>query len=569
MSSPAVSAPDRRLWLLSPGATFNGVDFAETDPDRRGHLDIHFINRVRISGTLARDRPPVTLTAPGLPEVIAHPIRDGISWSTDTTGRPVLHVAADIPDVPARWMLAVRSGRIDPCFQSAVVTVAGPDGGMDGAGMDCSAPASACTTTAGPAVPIDYLAKDFASFCQALSDFSAARYPQWVERSEADFGVMLMEALSALADELSYLQDRVAAEATLDTATQRLSLVQHARLVDYEPTPPLAATAVIQVDVAEPLSGLIQCQAIGDQTVAVSFAAGTDLPGLTAATAGALAAAPASSLDPRWNRYADAAGSVAQLVPYLWDQSAWCLPRGATSMWIAGHGHGFYPGQALLIDTAGAAAGDPPLREIVRLTGATEDDDPVQAQNVTQVRWADGLSDDHDLTRTLVAGNLVPAVQGRIMTEMFAIPGGEMPAGETPLPLATVRADHSGSPVHCLYTLSGNLAWQLIPAPDGGPAQPQPAVALSTLSDGAAETWQWAPRLLDADGTARSFAITPERYSQTSLRARCRSTTTTATGRPSASETAPSADRLQPALPSARATWPAAAALATSLPTPS
>ena len=45
--------------------------------------------------------------------------------------------------------------------------------------------------------PIDYLAKDFLSFRQALLDFSALRYPQWQERSEADFGVMFLEALSA------------------------------------------------------------------------------------------------------------------------------------------------------------------------------------------------------------------------------------------------------------------------------------------------------------------------------------------------------------------------------------
>ena len=103
-----------------------------------------------------------------------------------------------------------------------------------------------------PPIAIDYLAKDFASFLQGLSDFSAARYPLWVERSEADFGIMLMEVLSALADELSYLQDRVAAEGTLDTATQRLSLLRHARLVDYEPAPAMAASAVVQLDVAPP-----------------------------------------------------------------------------------------------------------------------------------------------------------------------------------------------------------------------------------------------------------------------------------------------------------------------------
>ena len=106
----------------------------------------------------------------------------------------------------------------------------------------------------GEQVPIDYLAKDFASFRQALSEFSVQRYPAWVERSEADLGVMLMEALAATADELSYYQDRVLAEATLETATQRLSAVRHARLVDYQPAPATVATTVLQLEVSLPVS---------------------------------------------------------------------------------------------------------------------------------------------------------------------------------------------------------------------------------------------------------------------------------------------------------------------------
>ena len=46
---------------------------------------------------------------------------------------------------------------------------------------------------------------------------------------------MLAELLSAAGDELSYQQDRIAAEATSATATQRRSVIRHARLVDYEP----------------------------------------------------------------------------------------------------------------------------------------------------------------------------------------------------------------------------------------------------------------------------------------------------------------------------------------------
>lgn len=521
MTGDAVPVPDRRLWLLGRDATFNGVDFAAAGPGHHAQIHVHFINRVRLRGTLDRDRLPVTLAASGVtPDPVVGPVDEDADWSTDTSGRPVLRVTADIPDVPARYTLTVHSGRLDPCFRSAMITVPGRDDKAD-----CGAQPTTGQLPGEPPVPIDYLSKDYASFCQALSDFSAARYPLWIERSEADFGVMLMEALSALADELSYLQDRVAAEATLGTATQRLSLVQLARLVDYEPAPAMAASTVLQFDVAPPpqpggtldLPDVIQCQAASIETGTVYFAAGwppTD-PGRRPGY---------PTLDARWNRYADAAGSIAQLAPYLWDPDATWLRQGATSMWIEGHQHGFYPGQELLIDTAGAAGGEPPVREMVRLSGAEEKIDPcareqADARPVTLIRWSDGLASDHDLTRTQVAGNLVTAMQGLVTDEVFAIPGGAAATGASaglPLPLATVRADHIGSPAHCLYTLAGPLAWQSVPATDGGPAWPRPAIMLNELADepgGQQAGWQWAPRLLDADGTGPAFTVVPERYS--------------------------------------------------------
>ena len=102
-----------------------------------------------------------------------------------------------------------------------------------------------------PLPAIDYLAKDFQSFKLALSQFLPGnRYPAWQGSAlEADFGVMFMESLSAVADELSYLQDRVAAESALLTATQRRSLVSMARLVDYEPAPTLSASTMVQCTV--------------------------------------------------------------------------------------------------------------------------------------------------------------------------------------------------------------------------------------------------------------------------------------------------------------------------------
>ena len=182
------------------------------------------------------------------PAPVVRPVDEDADWSTDTSGRPVLRVSADLPDAPARYLLTVHSDRVDPCLSVCRDHRPRPGRPVDcGARRGCNRRATSPASRRSRSTTSPRTSR---ASSPALSNFSAARYPLWAERSEADFGVMLMEALSALADELSYLQDRVAAEATIGTATQRLSLVRHARLVDYEPMPALAASTVLQFDVA-------------------------------------------------------------------------------------------------------------------------------------------------------------------------------------------------------------------------------------------------------------------------------------------------------------------------------
>jgi predicted phage baseplate assembly protein len=90
-----------------------------------------------------------------------------------------------------------------------------------------------CPEVPEPAPVIDYLAKDYASFRRVMLDRMSALMPQWKERSPADLGVMLVEALAYTADQLSYQQDAVATEAYLGTARRRVSVRRHARLMDY------------------------------------------------------------------------------------------------------------------------------------------------------------------------------------------------------------------------------------------------------------------------------------------------------------------------------------------------
>ncbi len=100
-------------------------------------------------------------------------------------------------------------------------------------------------------IAIDYMAKDYASFRNALVDLIPRKIPQWKDRSEADMGIMLIELFSYIADELSYFQDRVSNEAFLRTARARTSVSNHLRLIDYHIQDGLSANAFIKVEVKE------------------------------------------------------------------------------------------------------------------------------------------------------------------------------------------------------------------------------------------------------------------------------------------------------------------------------
>ncbi|VVB95196.1 Uncharacterised protein [uncultured archaeon] len=99
-------------------------------------------------------------------------------------------------------------------------------------GFDCRQQEE-CSVERLPEPPIDYLARDFASFRRLMLDRLAIIMPDWKERNIADVGITLVELLAYAADHLSYYQDAVASEAYLGTARKRISVRRHARLLDY------------------------------------------------------------------------------------------------------------------------------------------------------------------------------------------------------------------------------------------------------------------------------------------------------------------------------------------------
>ena len=513
--SPDPPIRDRRQLLLAPGAVLNGIDYIDVGAGRT-RLFVHFLNTVAVRGSLSGSR-PVTITGGEIVTGIeVDPIDETTSWSADNQGRPVLALTVTPTGDSSTYGLAISSSVLDPFLGQAPFrfTAGSP------AGTDCAAPAPSGPEPAQEPVPIDYLAKDFGSFKQALSEFSVQRYPAWVERSEADLGVMLMEVLAAMADELSYYQDRVLAEATLPTATQRLSAIRYARLMDYEPTPATAATAILQLDVNEPAPGTewriepsapVLVSALGADGTTVDFEIGDPAAGLAGTVSSPLPLPAWTKLDPRWNR--------ASLPPYYWDDSQRRLPAHSTDIYIAGHGLGFYAGQQLLLDTPAADSADPPVRELVTVSDTEETSDPLLGNPpptlLTHVFLRAPTTEDHDLSITTVAGNIVPAVAGQRQSEEFTIPDpSSRPPGPVVVRIGANSTPQDPRPDHRYCLASGPLAWLATTGPDAPlPAVPEIMLTRAILADGSTSPWAYQHWLLDAGSADQVFTLTPEQYS--------------------------------------------------------
>jgi hypothetical protein len=514
-----------RLAAILASTTLNGIDFVEIASDDQTELVVHFLNEVTVDGTL-QGSAPVTITGgETVPIVPVDPVA-AADWSVDDEGRPLLHLATPFAGDFSPYELAIESSALDPFYASVRFSFKA----RCPSDLDCADPCEPCPPLGGPKPQIDYLSKDFASFKRALSDYSAVAYPDWVERSEADLGVMLLELMASVGDDLSYLQDRIAAERALPTATQRRSVVRHARLVDYEPRPATSARVTVQVDVASgPVPAGARLYASAPDGGTIWFELGD---GMIDPLTGDIVTAPLA-VDPRWNAV-DASTGADRIVPYWWDDARRCLPAGSTEMWVEGHGFGFPVGDpqlgtigiALLIDTSAASPIDPPVREVVHLTAAEETTDPLFGVAVTRLAWseAEALKQDHDLTRTRLAGNLLPATEGRRYTERFLIePAATSASGPDP---AVVRAGPTAccetAPIY-LHTLTqGRLAW-LAPEPGedglvipGEDDLPLPEIAVAevpVLPGDPAVEWRWRRRLLDAAPFERAFTVDPIRFS--------------------------------------------------------
>ncbi|MBN1511750.1 MAG: putative baseplate assembly protein [Phycisphaerae bacterium] len=270
-----------------------------------------------------------------------------------------------------------------------------------------------------PEPPIDYLAKDYASFRQALLDYLAARAPEWRERHAADLGVTLVELLSYAADQLSYFHDAVANEPYLETARQRISVRRHARLIDYRMHDGVSARTFVHLHLATGTSGMLP--------------AGTRVLTRIDRPLGALHPPFGHVLPAEVETEAlQAAGAVFETmhkgrldaklngVPiHTWKNDNCCLPRGTQRAELLGDCTDcLHPGDFLLFEevigptTGNPGDADPNHRQVVRLTRVESAADPLFAQPLTRVEWGveDALRFPLCLSAQRPDGTQVPGV---------------------------------------------------------------------------------------------------------------------------------------------------------------
>lgn len=399
-----------RIAKLKGQSLVTGIDFIYVHPDQTT-LDVHFL------------RPPATLSVPmtgalGPQDVSIYSpsgaARDAfvlsLLWIT-VNGEDVMQLKVAEPGDFTLYKLRIDDLRIDPYYNDVTFDFKA----NCPSDLDCDPPEHECPPETLVDFPIDYQARDFWSFRQALLEFASQRYPDWPDRLEADAGVMLAEVMSALGDEMAYYQDRVAREAYLETATQRRSLRRHARLVDYHLHDGLSASSWLDVTVSGtgdvPINAGRGVWTASDNGQTVYFEIGKNLE------------EQVNGIDYKVN------ANRNEFKPHCWDKDDVCLPVGATEMYLSGHHKaalvfddqiggkpGQVPGKWVLLQTVPTNPAQPARVQLVRVVEVTDTTDPVlNNAPITKIVWekAQALLFEMDMTDMRVRGNMVPATAGQ------------------------------------------------------------------------------------------------------------------------------------------------------------
>jgi hypothetical protein len=467
-ASPSLNCPQA---TLRPGA--QGIERVAVD-DARAQILVTFL-RPLVLPQQAYLLNPANYSLTGGQRLFPHVLKAEIPPATSppqTTSDQVLLTLDGDGDFSV-YTLTVTGPDIDPFFDRRKLRFRL---GCDER-FDCRPPA--VTPPPEPELPvtIDYLAKDYSSFRQALLDFIPTRLPAWTERSEADLGMMLLELFAYTGDNLSYMQDRVANEAYLATATQRRSVAEHLELIGY------------QMDEGASASTWLQFQVSDVQTVTRELKV-TNLPKSDQEPLVVFEPLAATRLDPLHN----------QMLLFTWGNTDCCLPQSALSAALQGSFPDLKSGDYLLIDDGDGQ------RDVVRITEApTIAPSPIVTSPpsfMTSVSWSNQtpLHFDYCTTNVIVRGNMVVATHGETVTETLSAPDGPQ---RPRIELANAPLAHLDPAT--LALVAPPVADSTPVVPDILTRTPRSTSTLQLQVDG--EPWQEQQSLLDSSADAHVYRV--------------------------------------------------------------
>ena len=303
--------------------------------------------------------------------------------------------------------------------------------------FDCLPLPVAPDAPAGPS-GADYLAKDYESFRRLMLDRMATTIPEWKERSPADLGVTLVEALAYAADHASYYQDAIAAEAYLTRARERASARRHARLLGYAINEGCNARCFVAFEVNT-----------DEESVSPpALPGGTMLLTRPPVEAGFGALDRGLLPDPGKINPLLRAGVVVfetmeplikllkarnALAFHNWSGANCCLPKGSTGAFVVGAlaATKLAKGDVLILEEVvpiGGKAGDPPdptHRQAVRLIETPREiEDRLDGTVVLELVWGQedalGFALNLEPAGSIARGNVVLADHGRTLDYAYA-----------------------------------------------------------------------------------------------------------------------------------------------------
>jgi hypothetical protein len=102
---------------------------------------------------------------------------------------------------------------------------------------------------------LNYTNQDFWSMKNRLIDFIQQKFgDKFNDFVESDISIMLIENWAFIADTLSFKMDQIANEIFIDTVTEKENAFRLAKLVGFEPQPPISARSLFSASIQNPLT---------------------------------------------------------------------------------------------------------------------------------------------------------------------------------------------------------------------------------------------------------------------------------------------------------------------------